>query len=102
MYVVTKFEERCLATGGLAGPAHGKFRRAVRETLARVLGERDQIISQHAETVATVVCLMTAKVVGMKKDAFVGGISPFVRCKNLKISSVKKSKCYSQIKGILA
>jgi len=45
---------------------------------------------------------MAAKVVGMKKDTFIGGISPFVRCKNIKISTVKNSKCYSQIKAIVA
>lgn len=102
MYILTKFEEKlqCLKKPPTLHEV-SKFRVVVREYLAKVLKRRSEIISQHVESVATVTFFLAASACNLNKQQFISSLKPFVRCRSIKVSAIRKSKCYSQVKTLL-
>lgn len=97
--IFMSFEEKSIASKTLTKKNLQKFRRMTRGLLGLLLQNPEEFKTQQSTNLALAVLFLAVKRLGIREMEFLSLISqvPEIR-KRVKISSIKRSKCYSLVK----
>jgi len=100
--IVTKFENSILQNNIVTLKERTEFSQYVKTIVLAMIENREQIARLHAESLASIVLLLAAKKIGMKKTNFLLGTRGVIlRPRIIDISALQKTIGYSKVKGLL-
>lgn len=102
MSMLHNFEERCISNKVMGKQKHQDFRNHSRGCLGHMIHNSEAVNYKSSDRIGLAILLHSAIKVGMSKKNFLGQAQPIAKNKNLRISFIRKSKCYAILKNLIA
>jgi hypothetical protein len=96
-----KFEELCIAERALGAGEVMKLKSLSRKFLSLLIGDFGKLRFQHSESICLAVLLLATSEVKLHKRIFLKLVDKILKKKCTKLSTIKKSKCFSHIKMVI-
>ena len=95
------FEDNCIIENTMDSAKLRTFRGHSRGYLGKILENYQAVKTQQADSLGLAILLMAAIKIGMGKKAFVKCVKDIARRKNISVSAIRKTKCYSLVKKLV-
>ena len=98
---LTKFEELCVEGAVVNADGLRSLNFYHRAILSKIVNGYDTVIYQHSESLCLAIVFVSTSKVGISKKTFLGIAKKLIRRKKVRLSSIRKSKCFSLLNNLL-